>query len=121
MLNAAWFAGIEIVTFRPHSIYFTRYPICREATISRNTIDLVLRNDSPYPITIDMASSDRAATVNLISRPWASVTTSTAAPSNIVGGVGGAFTTSCTRTVTYPDGRRSSETYRWRYSEGYPG
>ena len=121
VLNAAWFSGIDIVSFRPHSIYFTRYPMCREATISRNTIDLVLRNDSPYPITIRTSSSDTSATVRFESRPWARVRSFTNAPTNIVGGVGGAFSVSCGRTITYPDGTSTRETYRWRYSEGYPG
>jgi len=121
VLNAAWFSGIDIVTFRPHSIYFTRYPMCREATISRNTIDLVLRNDSPYPITVRTSSTDTSATVSLESRPWAQVRSFTNAPSNIVGGVGGAFSVSCGRTITYPDGTSQRETYQWRYSEGYPG
>jgi hypothetical protein len=120
-LNAAWFAGIDIVTFKPHSIYFTRYPMCREATISRNTIDLVVRNDSPYPITVDTTSTATSATVRFISRPWARVRSSTSAPTNIVGGRGGAFTVSCSRTITYPNGRSTTENYRWRYSEGYPG
>jgi len=120
-LNAAWFAGIDIVSFRPHSIYFTRYPMCREATISRNRIDLVVRNDSPYPITVDTASTATSATVRFVSRPWARVRSSIGAPTNIVGGVGGAFTVSCSRTITYPDGRSTTENYRWRYSQGYPG
>ena len=120
-LNAAWFAGIEIVTFKPHSIYFTRYPMCREATIARNTIDLVVRNDSPHPITVDTASTATSATVRFVSQPWARVRSSTSAPTNVVGGVGGAFTVSCSRTMTYPNGRSATENYRWRYSEGYPG
>ncbi len=120
-LNAAWFAGIDIVDFKPHSIYFTRYPMCREATISRNTIDLVVRNDSPYPITVDTASTATSATVRFVSRPWARVRSSTSAPTNIVGGVGGAFSVSCRRTITYPDGSSTTENYRWRYSGGYPG
>ncbi len=120
-LNAAWFAGIDIVDFKPHSIYFTRYPMCREATISRNTIDLVVRNDSPYPITVDTASTATSATVRFVSRPWARVRSTTSAPSNVVGGVGGAFTVSCRRTITYPDGSSTTENYRWRYNQGYPG
>ncbi|TVR32873.1 MAG: hypothetical protein EA388_11705 [Nitriliruptor sp.] len=121
VLNAAWFAGIDIVRFQPHSIYFPRYPMCREATISRGTIDLVLRNDSPHPITIRTSSTATSATVSFESRPWARVRSFTNSPTNIVGGVGGAFSVSCGRTITYPNGTSTRETYSWRYSEGYPG
>ncbi len=121
VLNAAWFSGIDIVSHRPHSIYFTRYPMCREATISQRTIDLVLRNDSPHPITIRTESTATSATVRFESRPWAQVRSFTTAPTNVVGGTGGAFSVSCGRTITYPDGTSRRETYSWRYNEGFPG
>lgn len=48
-LNAAWFASIELVDFRQHTIYFERYPMCRQATLARNLLDVVVVNDTPVP------------------------------------------------------------------------
>ncbi len=120
-LNAAWFSGVELVDFRPHSIYFTRYPMCRESTITSSSIDVVITNDSPYDITVRTSYSQSQVTVSFVSSPWASVSSWIGSPRNIVGGVGGAFTVSCGRTVTYPQNISASESYSWRYQEGYPG
>jgi hypothetical protein len=120
-VNAAWFAGIELVDFKPHSIYFTRYPMCREATLSGTSIDVIVTNDSPYDITIRTSHSQSQVTISFVSEPWAEVSSWTGSPRNVVGGIGGAFSVSCGRTVTYPQGITDSETYGWRYSEGYPG
>lgn len=59
-------------------------------------------------------------TVSVVSRPWARVRTSTSAPTNVIGSLGGAFS-EFSRTITYPDRWRTTENYRWRYSGGYPG
>ena len=119
-LNAAWFAGIDIAEFRQHTIYFERYPMCREATLARNLLDVVVLNDTPYPITISTSYISSSVTVSLIGAPWAEVSSWTGDPYNIEG-VGGAFSITCGREVTYPDGGSSSDDYRWRYDEGYPG
>ncbi len=47
LMNAAWFAGIEVIQFQPHSLDFERYPEGREATLAWDAIDLVIENDSP--------------------------------------------------------------------------
>ena len=119
-LNAAWFAGIDIAEFRQHTIYFQRYPMCREATLQRNVLDVVVVNDTPYPITIATSYTSSSVTVDLIGAPWAEVSSWTGEPYNITG-VGGAFSITCGRTVTYPDGSTSSDDHWWRYDEGYPG
>jgi hypothetical protein len=119
-LNAAWFTGIQIDEFRQHTIYFPRYPMCREATLDWGTLDVVVTNDSPYDITIDTGYSSESVTVTFLSEPWAEVETTISEPYD-VGGVGGPFTVDCDRTVTYPDGTSASESYTWRYNEGYPG
>lgn len=120
-VNAAWFSGIQIDRFRQHSIYFTRYPMCREATLSGTVLDVVLTNDSPYDVTIRTSYSQNQITVSFVSVPWADVSSWTGPPRNVVGGTGGAFSVSCGRTMTYPDGISRSESFSWRYSEGYPG
>ena len=120
-VNAAWFSGIQIDRFRPHSIYFTRYPMCREATLSGTVLDVVVTNDSPHDVTIRTSYSSSQITVSFVSVPWADVSSWTGSPRNVVGGVGGAFSVSCGRTMTYPGGTSRSESFSWRYNEGYPG
>lgn len=119
VMNAAWDAGIDI-SFRPHTIYFPRYPMCREATIVWGQLDMVLVNDSPHDIIIDTSTSESAITVRFYSAPWASVESWIGAPYN-VGGAGGPFTVDCGRTITYPDGTTTTEQHSWRYNSGYPG
>jgi len=111
-LNAAWFAGIELDEFQQHSIYFERYPMCREATLAWNVLDVVVTNDSPYPITIVTDHSSESVTVSFVSRPWAEVDSFIGEP---YARRGASFRVDCGRTVTYPDGTSSSERYSWRY------
>lgn len=46
--NAAYFAGMEIVTSQPHSHHYERYPEGREATIFTPSVDLQWKNTTPY-------------------------------------------------------------------------
>ena len=113
-LNAAWFAGIQIDEFRQHTIYFERYPMCREATLAWDLLDVVITNDSPHAITVRTAHSSQSVTVSFVSIPWAEVDSWTGSP---YGWVGESFRVDCGRTITYPDGTTSSESYSWRYDE----
>lgn len=119
-VNAAWFAGIRLVEFRQHTIYFERYPMCHEGTIVWDQLDVVVQNDSPYNITIDTSYTDSSVTFTFLSRPWAQVDSWVSDPYNVEG-PGGAFSVNCGRTITYPDGTQRAEDYSWRYNEGYPG
>jgi vancomycin resistance protein YoaR len=38
MVNTTWFAGIDLIEFRQHTIYFERYPMCREGTLNWNQL-----------------------------------------------------------------------------------
>ena len=113
-LNAAWFAGIQIDEFRQHTIYFERYPMCCEATLAWDLLDVVITNDSPYPITVRTAHSSQSVTVSFVSIPWAEVDSWIGEPYNWVGE---SFSVDCGRTITYPDGTSSSEAYSWRYDQ----
>ena len=46
VFNAAWWGGFEIVEHQPHSIWITRYPAGREATLNYGSIDNKFRNNS---------------------------------------------------------------------------
>jgi vancomycin resistance protein YoaR len=50
--NAAFFAGLEDIEHKPHSLFIDRYPVGREATVAWPSVDLRFRNDTPYGILI---------------------------------------------------------------------
>jgi hypothetical protein len=119
-LNAAWFAGVRLDSFRPHTIYFPRYPMCREATIVWDALDLVVTNDSPHQLTIVTSVTSTALTISLFGVPWASVDSWTGEPYD-TDLAGGPFRVDCGRELTYPDGSVGTERYSWAYSAGFPG
>lgn len=67
IFNAAYFAGMDFDAYQSHSIYFSRYPYGREATISWPTPDLILRNTTDYPILVWTSYTDRSITVSMYS------------------------------------------------------
>jgi vancomycin resistance protein YoaR len=114
--NAAWFAGIEILDFKPHSLYFARYPMGREATLSYGTIDVVVENDSPHHILVATDHSESHVTVRFFSTAWAEVDTWTGEPyDRVEGEERDGFTVDFGRTITYPDGSTRSEEHVHRY------
>jgi vancomycin resistance protein YoaR len=50
--NAAFFAGMKDVEHHPHSLYFDRYPMGREATVAWGAFDLRFQNTTPYGVLI---------------------------------------------------------------------
>ncbi|MFC3686762.1 VanW family protein [Aquipuribacter hungaricus] len=51
--NAAFFAGLEITAFKPHSLYIPRYPAGRESTLNYSPrVDMAFRNDTSTAILI---------------------------------------------------------------------
>ncbi len=69
IFNAAYFAGLDFDEYRAHSLYFSRYPYGREATISNPSPDLVIRNTTDYPVLIDTSYTDTSITVSMFSTP----------------------------------------------------
>ncbi len=74
--NAMWFAGVDIITHRPHSFWFERYPAGREATIDYPGVDLELNNNTPYWILVDTHTTEDSVTVTFWSTPYFEVTQS---------------------------------------------
>ncbi len=62
--NAVFYGGYEDVSHTPHSLYFSRYPKGREATINYPTLDLKFRNDSSSGILIRTAYTDTSITIS---------------------------------------------------------
>jgi hypothetical protein len=112
LFNAAWFAGVDLVDFKAHSFYFSRYPPGREATINFPNVDLQIRNDTPYAILIDTDSDATSVTVTFWSTPYWDVQT-------IMGpcACGGSFTVTNQRIRTPEGGAPIEESYTTVYSE----
>jgi vancomycin resistance protein YoaR len=112
LFNAAFFAGLDIPAYRSHSIYISRYPFGREATLSWPTPDLVIANTTPYGVLVDVSYTSSSITVTLWSTRYATgeQTNQTQAP------VGNCTRVTTERTRTFVDGQvkvdRFHATYR---------
>ena len=101
LFNAAFFAGLDYGEYQAHSIYFSRYPYGREATLSHPHPDLQVVNNTPYGVLMWPEYTDTSITVTLYSTKYvnAEQTGQTETPQG-----------TCTRvrterTRTYLDGR----------------
>jgi vancomycin resistance protein YoaR len=70
LFNAAFFAGLKLVAHRPHSLYISRYPMGREATISWGGPELIFDNDWPAPVWIQLRTTRTSISVLLYPRVW---------------------------------------------------
>jgi vancomycin resistance protein YoaR len=50
--NAIFFAGLKDIYHKPHSLYFSRYPMGREATLDWKMVDMKFQNDSDYGVLL---------------------------------------------------------------------
>jgi vancomycin resistance protein YoaR len=50
--NAIFFAGLEDVYHHPHTLWFSRYPKGREATLDWDSIDMKFKNDTEYGVLL---------------------------------------------------------------------
>ena len=110
--NASWFAGAEIISHQPHSIYISRYPAGREATINYPGVNLEIQNDSPYAIVVDTSFTDTSVTVTFWSTPYWTVETITGEqrPNDF-----GSFTITVARDRTGADGWNDIDEYTTVY------
>ncbi len=67
IFNAAFFAGLDYGTYQSHSLYISRYPFGREATINWPTPDLEIKNTTPYGVMVWPTYTDTSITVTLYS------------------------------------------------------
>jgi vancomycin resistance protein YoaR len=63
--NAVFFAGLEDVAHTPHSVYFSRYPEGREATLGWRYPDMVFRNNTPNAVIIKTSYTSTSITVTM--------------------------------------------------------
>ena len=110
--NASFFAGLDFNEYQSHSLYISRYPKGREATVSWRKPDLSVKNTTPYGILVWTSYTDTSLTVTFYSTKNVEVTAGDL-QSNAQG--------QCTRYTTprtrvYPDGTEKQDsvfaTYR---------
>lgn len=71
LFNAAFLAGLEFPEYQSHSIYISRYPYGREATLNYPHPDLKIRNTTPYGVLIWPTYSGSGISVTLYStKTW---------------------------------------------------
>ncbi len=100
MFNAAFFAGLDIPEYQSHSIYISRYPYGREATLSFPAPDLVIDNTSEYAVLIWPTYTDTSLTVDIYSTKYIEVE----ALDYRVGSARRCTRVTSPRQRTYPDG-----------------
>lgn len=133
--NAAYFGGYDIVEHKPHSYYISRYPVGRESTINYPTVDVKIRNNSPYGLLVDTSYSSTSITVTFWGRTWAEVSSSTGTPHNhtspqtqyrdnpdlpkgterVIQSGGNGFDIVVTRRLNYLEGGSETEEFFTRY------
>jgi vancomycin resistance protein YoaR len=112
LFNAAFFAGLEIPEYQMHTLYISRYPFGREATLSYPRPDLKVRNSSPYGILVWPTYTGGSITVNLYSTRWVEATQS--GQTTTERGPCKAVTTERTRKFT--DGRTAVDRFNALYA-----
>ena len=65
LFNAVWYAGLDEIEHRPHSVDFARYPQAIESTLIVGSVDLKFRNDTAHPLEIRAHYTGTSVTVEL--------------------------------------------------------
>ncbi len=103
--NAVFFGCYEDVFHQPHSLYFSRYPFVREATLGFPAPDVKFRNDSDAIVYIDTSYTPSSITVTLYGNNGGRTCTSERSGNTI------------TRVMTWPDGRITTQDWTWFYKQ----
>jgi vancomycin resistance protein YoaR len=135
MFNAAYFGGYDIAEHKAHSYYISRYPEGREATLNYPSVDLKIRNNSPYGILVQTSYTDTSVTVSFWSTRWVTVESVTGPRTNprepetqyrenpslppgseqvVQEGVPG-FDVTVTRILRFSDGRERRQEFHTHY------
>lgn len=76
LFNASFFAGLDFGEYQSHSLYISRYPRGREATMGYPHPDLQIKNTTPHGILIWPAYNATSITVTLYSTKFVESTQS---------------------------------------------
>jgi vancomycin resistance protein YoaR len=136
LYNAVFFSGLEDVEHTPHTLYISRYPEGREATLGWPDPDLVFRNNTEAAVYIKCEYTEDSVTVKffgdnggleveaeLSERQFFTEPTDRYDPDESIppgeeevtseGSPG--WTVTVYRIITYPDGTETTESWMWRY------
>jgi len=108
--NAAFFAGLDIPEHKAHSIYISRYPFGREATLAYPSIDLKITNNTPYGVVIYPTYTNTSITVQLWSTRYA------IGDQTAISKSGGCGTVKVTRTRLFVDGHSDTDQFSADYN-----
>lgn len=114
LFNAAFFGGLDIPEYQSHSLYISRYPYGREATLSFPKPDLVIENSTPHGVLVWPTYTPSSITVTLYSTPYASGEQTGQSRSQ----AGNCTRVTTERTRTYVDGRTEVDTVFATYRPG---
>ena len=106
--NAVFFGCYEDVFHQPHSLYFSRYPFVREATLGFPAPDVRFRNDSDAIVYIHTEYSPSSITVTLYGNNGGRTCTSERSGNTI------------TRVMTHADGSVTTQDWTWNYKKPKP-
>lgn len=109
LFNAAFFGGLDIPAYKAHSEYFSRYPYGREATVAYPSVDLKVRNNTPFGVVIWPTYTASSVTVQLWSTPYAVGAQTAQSQSSGCGKV------TTERTRTFVDGRTETDKFSANY------
>jgi hypothetical protein len=113
--NAIFRGGYEIIDHKPHSRYIDRYPLGIEATLGYPWPDVVFRNDTFTPITIDTSYTSTSITVRFIGDDLGR-TVDSAVRGSATYNSGGYVEVD--RIITEADGAARTQTWSWTYMAG---
>ncbi len=85
IFNAAWEAGLKIVERAPHSLYISRYPDGRDATVNYPDLDLKFRNDTPRWLVVLGASGSSGIAITIAGPDTGRRVVSSAGPLRVTG------------------------------------
>ncbi|MDQ4149079.1 MAG: VanW family protein [Actinomycetota bacterium] len=69
LFNAVFTAGLDVVERTNHSLYISKYPLGRDATVNYGAQDLRFRNDTPFGLLLKASVSPKGMTINIYSSP----------------------------------------------------
>ena len=106
--NAVFFGCYEDVLHQPHSLYFSRYPYVREATLGFPLPDVIFRNDSEAIVYIHTEYTGGSITVTFYGNNGGRTCTSERSGNTI------------TRVMEHPTGSVTREQWTWSYRQPKP-
>lgn len=136
LYNAAYFAGLQDEQHTPHTLYFRRYPLVREATLGFPEPNLRFTNTTENAIYIKTEATDTRIAVQMYgdnggitvegvqSDRYAFTDPEEYLQPNpdlhpgdkeLTDEGSKGFTATDTRTITYPDGTQEVEVWTWTY------